>query len=514
MSPIDSEKPAEVEILLDELKEFLKDIKIPEPRRSLPISTGSGFSTLSIDGRLDIHITEDRMSVFMDFFPPRGNGFPLGKEQACYNLAEAQIRAPVYWEQIMEALRVSQFDHQEVRGLLVAKGTLPSPEIPAHWVLDSYLSPPQEKGEKDSLKNKDYKKNSPFIQVVEGQILARYQERSPGKEGADILGSPLPWNPIVPPNLEPGEGTQIEETPDQGRILKATKTGRVKWEMGILVVEEILEIPGNVDYHTGHINFPGHVIIGGLVLEGFNVKAGKSLHFRKTLDASLVECGEDLTCDGGILGGGHGKVIVQGNVKAKFVENCYLEARGTIEITGSVLNSQIKTLTNLFLGEKSILVGCKVLCKGNLRVQQLGTSGGSSSEILMGLDWQPLEELTSIRDKSLHLVQEKKRLQALLSISPSEADSIAILQTRITAAIATLAYRARDLSAGLEENSDSQIHVGGMVFPGTLIEICHVTQVVRTPVSRVIIRLNKNEGKLDFLPIPSSSKNPDKPPRH
>lgn len=81
-------------------------------------------------------------------------------------------------------------------------------------------------------------------------------------------------------------------------------------------MNEVLEIDDDVDYKTGHINFPGDVIIRGEVKDGFKVHSRGSIFCAKTLDASEVISGKDLIVQQGIIGRNKGIIQVEGKLKA------------------------------------------------------------------------------------------------------------------------------------------------------------------------------------------------------
>ena len=138
---------------------------------------------------------------------------------------------------------------------------------------------------------------------------------------------------------QPGKNTRDERPRPYRRMRrKVCQRGDSFW------VSEVLEIPGDVDYSTGHIDFPGDVIVQGQIKQGFKVKAGGSLTCAKTMEASEIQCGGDLVTDQGILGGAGSTVKAGGQIRAKFIENCSVEGGGDVTVNTGRLNSVISTL--------------------------------------------------------------------------------------------------------------------------------------------------------------------------
>lgn len=491
-----------VDSLLSELKDYLKDHASPG---FLPLAlpaAGESLHRVSFDGHVTLHITEDRLTVLADFHPPGGNGFPLGLEQVEFRLSEAGITAKPDGEKLKNALVHSQLDRKEIHGLDLCKGKAPKPHLGSHWLVDPLLLEPEALPELTGGRI-DFKSATPFIMVREDQILGWFNPEVPGEDGVDVLGQTIPAPDKNFPTLSPGPGTSVVEEGNR-TLLKAQVNGRLRIEGGNIRVEEVLEVPGNVDFHTGHIRFAGHVILQGEIADGFEVHSGKSLSISRTVLTTLVEAGESLECAGGLLGGGKGLVRSGGTLKAKFLENIRVEAQDSVMISGSVLGSQIYTQKDFIMGEKSLLVGSRVHCLGNAQVQQVGTPGGSPTEVHLGINSRIKEELGHIRDKIMTLTREKKRLEGLSDLTALEESDRRNLLGKIQAAMGTLALQARELSTGLEENTEAFLEIRGMAYPGTLVEIAHVNMVIRAPVQRVRIRLLKDEGRLEILPLQGS----------
>ena len=147
--------------------------------------------------------------------------------------------------------------------------------------------------------------------------------KRPGQPGKDVHGKETPFARESPENC--AAGRNVERRGDE---LVATVDGRLAIEGGRADVDEVLLVKGEVDFHTGHIVFPGDVVIEGAVHDGFKVWSGGSIVCKSTMDAFDVNAKKDLTCAQGIIGRRRGEVRVGGELNAKYVQNCRVAARG------------------------------------------------------------------------------------------------------------------------------------------------------------------------------------------
>jgi uncharacterized protein (DUF342 family) len=96
-----------------------------------------------------------------------------------------------------------------------------------------------------------------------------------GVPGFDVCGTV-----IEPPAVRDADLRQVAgaNTEVDGETLVAAITGRpVVNARGAVDVLPVFEVPGNLDFHVGNIEFPGDVIVRGDVRSGFSIIAGGSV---------------------------------------------------------------------------------------------------------------------------------------------------------------------------------------------------------------------------------------------
>jgi uncharacterized protein (DUF342 family) len=212
--------------------------------------------------------------------------------------------------------------------------------------------------------------------VAAGQLLAEWTPLAPGEDAPDgAIGSE---NTAFPH----GEGCKVD--PDNPLRLLAAVNGHVARIDGRITVRETLPIGRDIDFHTGNIVALGDVIIGGDIRPGFTVM-GRHVTVTGLVLAARVRAMGNVTCNGGIQGGGKATLRAGRSLRARFCENAVLHAAQNILIDGSAMHCR------LFAGEKLAvkgrLAGGEIYCGEAVYVgEQLGGGGQSQTRILLGYD--------------------------------------------------------------------------------------------------------------------------------
>lgn len=140
------------------------------------------------------------------------------------------------------------------------------------------------------------------IEVVKpGQLLLVKVEGREGKAGVDVTGKTITFSKIKRINLKAGNGCSII-----GDTIVANIEGNPCYNNGVVTVNMVYNIPGDVDLSTGNIDFTGVVKITGSITEGMKVIAGGGIFVEKNAEKSIILC--------------NGETIIKGNVINSAIE--------------------------------------------------------------------------------------------------------------------------------------------------------------------------------------------------
>jgi hypothetical protein len=152
-------------------------------------------------------------------------------------------------------------------------------------------------------------------------------------------------------------------------------------------------------------------------------------------------------------------------------------------------------------GKKGVIAGGSVTAQNGIQVVQLGTRMGPRTELYCGTDYVTVQKLEWIRNKNLELAFKLKQVDNRIKKAERNQAKLLEVQTRIREAIHKLNKAAQFLVFQLDRNEAAEIIVNGYSYPGTYIEICHVSFVGGRMLKAVKFRLDKERGKVLADPL-------------
>jgi uncharacterized protein (DUF342 family) len=437
-----------------------------------------------------IEMTKDGLLAHATLNPPTGNGAPLTLDMVREAIEGKGINTGVDWEAIKGSVLTCNEERIIVSEVVVARGRRPLDEIPPYLVVsEAFAEKPKE--EKPEAARVDFRELSLFTLVKKGDVLATLMAKQDGKMGTTVRGAAVAFHKQPVPYPKPGRNTQWES----GSVV-AQCDGKLMITPDSFWVDEVLEVQGDLDLRTGNIDFPGDVVIKGELRDGFVVKAGKSILCMGAIGAARIECKGDLVTRSGVLGKEKAVISVGGEMQAKFLEGCSLTAAGPIRVRTSVLNSTINTKDCLEMGERGIIIGGVIRAANGVSAAQIGSERGPRTEVHCGIDFDVEKKLIWIRDKNIALAFKLREIETRMKTNPASKTVLAPLRDKIRAALHQLNESARELVTTLDRNENSRVSVKGSVFPGTYIEICHISHFVTKARRLVTFRLDKASGKI------------------
>jgi len=446
------------------------------------------------DGTMEIRFGDKDLEAKADFHPPIGNGQPLTPDYIATILERFNIVHGIDWDRVQEAALECNLNRFPVRDVLIAKGDMPVEDVAEYFEANPAFRKWPIFPEGD-LPRIDYREMSPFILVKKNQILAKLHKKAEGKEGKDVHGNPIPFEYKHPEGVKSGANTFIAKD-----AIVAACEGRLVENKAELSIEETLQVKGTVGYKTGHIVFPGDVLIDGMVADGFKVYSGGSIIAKQTFDATEVIAKKDLLIAGGLIGRGAASVRVGGSTRAKFIQNCRVASRGSIIVSSGVINSHIYTLEKLDLGDKGKIIGGEIFAVKGVRAAAIGKEAGPATKIHCGVDFTAQQDLDKTGERMRIISMKLARVRELVKDPPDSTDYVT-LEKRFAEELAKLSAQAGELLRRLDVDDTAVVEISGEVCPGTLIEICHIAYFTEQTLKRTRFRLEKAQGRLIHEPL-------------
>jgi uncharacterized protein (DUF342 family) len=447
------------------------------------------------DGFVDIQVSEDAMTVTADFYPALGAGSGVTINAVELQLEKLGVVNGILFPVVRAAVAEADLQRKVQEHIIIAKGTPPVDFVAEHWeVIPELLE------KKRSLDNRaltlDFKKESPFVVVRSGDRLAvRFQEQF-GSSGWDVFGRPIEASTRNPPPIQPGP---LVSTDSQGFF--AQSDGCLHVYDGIVEVRQILVLEEGINYQTGNIDFPGDVQILGPISSGFTVRAKGSVLCNQVMDVAELIAGGDLVTQFGVVGQEGCRVIVGGRLQAKFLEKAIVQAQREVKVQSSILNSVVQTRDRVVLGEKGILMGGRIQAQNGIDVFQVGSTRGVKAELVCGMDFEVTEKMSWAQEQCMKLVRQIKQLNEFAAVHPAQGPKIRAAVEKLRSQVTHLGETSRTLALQMDRNDEASVVVRGTIYPGTYIEICHVSYVVTRELSRVRFSLDKKHGTVRAEPL-------------
>jgi uncharacterized protein (DUF342 family) len=443
------------------------------------------------DGNITITFLDNDLEARGDFMPPVGNGSPVTPNYIQALLDKLNIVYGIQWDSIQAAVEECNLNRRAMKNVLVARGDPPANEISEYIQINPFLGQNNAPGADDKV---DYRAKSPFIIVKKDQALAKQKSRKPGRDGKNVHGAAIPHSVIRPEGVSGGENTRME-----GKFMLANINGQMVETKGVVSVSDSLVIKGGVGYKTGNIIFPGDVVIEGPVSDGFKIYSGGSVTIKQTFDVTDASTKTDLTVSGGIIGRGRALVKVGGCLKTKFIENCRIACRKTVSVDSEIINSNVFTLENLEMGDKGLIVGAEIWAVRGVRAGAIGKKSGKATRIHCGIDFTVEQEKEKNNNMLRILAAKLARIKELLADPASEGDKKAKLEqllARLEEEQRKASAKVAELMGRLNTDENAVVEVSGEIAEGTLIEICQIALFVTSPLKKIRVKLDRENGKL------------------
>lgn len=464
---------------LDDVLEDLyavEEISIPVPNR---------------DGEVRFQISCDNMTVMANFYPSSGTGENLTESGVLTDLLDMGIlQTLVDLEEISSGLHACNEIGVASENHVIARGIDPEPCIPDH--INLYINPLQyvkavnELILKKKEQRVDYKDFSQLCILEQGTPVGQWIGEKPGITGMDVLGSAIQYQTVKTDEISIGKNLCRQA---DGEIV-TTIDGEFVFEDGEIFVNEVLTLNNGINYKTGHIRFPGTIIINGEVEDDFNIKAAKNIYISNSLAASDINCGGSLVVtNGGIIGRKRHKVMVKDFVEAVHTKTAHIEAEKGIYITKGSLDSKLFTNGEIIFGSNGRLIGGEVYAKEGVHTHIIGSESSTPTQICCGIDYKDIQTLFTLKKYRLELSEAKDKSRNQL-----DDDTYAKLEKQLLKCELSL----EQILGRMQYNENAQIVVLGTIYPGTTLNICHIKKTVTEEVHNVTFYLDKKIGEICF----------------
>ena len=345
-----------------------------------------------------------------------------------------------------------------------------------------------------------------YVQIVnEGDLICDIIPPKAGAAGVRVDGvvaEPHAGKAAVPPA---GANTTISE---DGTRLLAAKGGHLEHDGTKFNIKLILDIPTDVDYNTGNIDYLGDVHIHGDVRGTFVVKATGNITIDGLVEAATVEAGGDILISCGVLGDNNATIKAAGNVRAKYIDNCVVYA-GKSVFADCIMSSQIYSDESVQVTSgRGAIIGGTVVVAHSIKSRIVGTESGRKTELELGtltyakadkgVDTEELkeyvEELNKLEQDIAFLVKRQKMEEDEDKMNP-RLEAALKRKAVICPRIEELANRQQELEAMKPDPAKCRFEAS-TVYPPAMLTISGAIWKFEETKNSCVAILNKETGEI------------------
>jgi uncharacterized protein (DUF342 family) len=255
--------------------------------------------------------------------------------------------------------------------------------------------------------------------VCHGQPLAKKMPPEQGTPGKTVTGKSI--------FAEDGRdislpiGNNVHAADDDETILSDIN-GRVVIFNGLINVEPVYVVDGDVNLKTGNIIFLGTVIVNGNVEDGFSIKASGNIEISGTVAKSELEAEGDIIIRQGINARGEGHIHAKNLVWARFIQNANVSSDNMVIASDGIINSQVDATNRIIChGKRAAIMGGRLRAGEEINAKILGNpTSGTETICEVGFDPRSKEELDKClaeKEITVKLLEETKlNIQALINM--------------------------------------------------------------------------------------------------
>ncbi|MCE9499960.1 MAG: FapA family protein [Leptospira sp.] len=348
---------------------------------------------------LNLDVSPDALTAEITINPARLYGHPLSMTDVYEFLEKSGIAVDkanwelvrTYLEELTKNIKNIMVNPQRIR-FEIAKGT---PALPGE---DGWLKFYHPRARRVVIRedgSADFRNIDRYIHIKKDEKVATLFEGIPGTQGLNVFGKPI-YPPLIErPKLTVGNNIIIkkEQQADNPQHVYlehySSCDGVIYLTDNSVTVASELQINSDVGLSTGNVNYDGTVKVKGTIEEGSKINCSGSLIVGGNIESDDISVKGDIEAKGGIKPKGKGAIRVGGAIRAKFIENAFIEVSGDLIIEGSILQSKILCLGSVFLtGPTGNIITSEVIAYGGISVMNLGSTAELEASVELGFHFK------------------------------------------------------------------------------------------------------------------------------
>lgn len=462
-------------------------------------------------GQARVSVSDDEMKAYLTVTPPVGGSRAVTVEDVMTVCQEKGVVHGIQEDVIRSTLERAHGERIAISDMVIARGT--EPQNGRDGQIEFRV--PLASGTAFKVREDgsvDYKEHDNLTTVESGTLIAVVFKAEEGKrEGITVRGERIPPRRGKNVQLDVNNGIQVHET-EEGQHYIAQARGQVVVQKNKLSVEPLFIVDGDVGPRTGNISFNGGVVVHGNVLDGYRVRADRSILVHGNVGCCTVQSGQDIQVKNGVIGRGQGVISARGDVSVKFAENADIRAGGTIQVGRSSLNCRMIAGGRILADKgKGHLVGGTLYAREGLDVKVLGNESEHKTEVhagknfLLALEFDEVERRLQLYRRSLqNLLMVMQRIKKSVESGPISDRARQTYReayekaARVKKAVQRCASRRQELHRKVNRMVESDVLIREIVYPGVHVYFGEQRYVFDQKRRGAKLRFDRDAGKIQL----------------
>lgn len=334
--------------------------------------------------------------------------------------------------------------------------------------------------------------------VSAGEYICTIHEPTAGKDGETVNGVIIAAKAGQPVRTIMNETVEVD---GYGRVT-ARISGLLHYDERSLRVLELLEIPGYVDFSTGHVQFDGDVVVQKGIRDRFEVRCTGDLIVNGLVEAASIHVEGDAILRYGMAGRQKGVIDIGADLMARYLDSVNGTVRGNLTIEREIINCTLDIGRSLLL-KRGSLIGGRVVARGGANLENIGSEGNIPTTLIIGIIPELERILQQINAMRASVNNRIKRLE--MEVDPLRRAGTRLSETqarylkRFEAELLALHERFEQLHQKrgeirrrIEKYARAEIVVTHRVYTGVTLILHHVSAQIKTKL-RGPVRIGFNE---------------------
>lgn len=446
---------------------------------------GSGYMTNETSDKTYVRISGDAMEAYLYLAVPEDEK-DYTVAELLELLKEKNVTFGILEQRIEDMVSLGTF----LKEVLVAQGLKPVDGVEGRYDYNFNLKPSGKPViRKDGTV--DYQSAFAVQAVKEGEVIAVYHPAITGTKGQTVTGKIL--EPKKGKELLPLKGKGFQCSEDK-RSYIATTSGKIEYHNDRIIISNLLEIKGGLDFNNGKIEFRGDLVIHGDVESAGYIKSGGSVTIDGNVEATTIIAAKDIILRKGMHGGQKAIIKSGGNVYAKFIEGSQVEAKGDIQ-ADVLMNSTVMAGENILIsGKKATILGGSVQAGSKIDTMVAGNEAEIHTKLAVGMDEEARQRIVKIKvafqvidkklkeiDKELNVVQTKIETVPQFAKDKLKEKAKELLRNKIKyiSDKAEFKRELEELETRSMKSQEACIEIRKYIHPGTAIQTNSATLYIK-----------------------------------